>query len=117
MSLKWVAARALETGSYNYATSAEDSPATRSLAARISIVHDRALDALLPATLAADVELRTAAGSERVAHWRATDADPTTPGPRARTLNPDEAALEAKFKALAGDARGSLDELLAVLDA
>ena len=115
MSLRWVAARALEHGTYSYRSSADDSPATRALAERIEIREAPALDALQPATLAANVELVTTERTHRIEHRRAPTADPGTRGARGWTLLNDEAALREKFTVLAGDSLGQADEVLALL--
>ncbi len=102
MSLRWVLARALETGRYDAADAGTPSAIADALAARIDIVHDRSLEQL-PTELAASVELRAAGRLQRLDYRRDADGEPRSAGTRAWTRVLDPIALEGKLRMLAGD--------------
>ena len=101
MSLRWVTARAIEQGRYDAADAGTDSQVATQLAQRIEIIHAPMLDELQD-QLAADIELRSEAGIQRIEYRRGIDAEPSTPGPRGWTSTLDVIALEEKFLALVG---------------
>jgi 2-methylcitrate dehydratase PrpD len=67
MSVRWALARTLEQGSLDW-RHVDDEPATRRLAARISVYHDVALDSFSAQVLAANIELDT--GAVQRCEWR-----------------------------------------------
>ena len=108
MSLRWVLARALELGHYDYPEAVADSPSTLELAKKIKLLHDPALDALLPGTAAVNLEVHGAAGVRRIEYRRPSASDPEPHGaavsgvPRGWTATLDETALRRKFLRLIG---------------
>ena len=99
MSMRWVLARALELGHYDARDAGKASGIATALAERIDIVHAPSLDRLKD-TLAADIELRTRGGVQRIEYRRPLDGEPPTAGPRGWTRRLDLEALNAKFTAL-----------------
>jgi 2-methylcitrate dehydratase PrpD len=114
MSLRWVLARALETGGCEAPGFTAPSAVADEIARRIVVGHDPALDALQDAW-AADLELETDAGCARI-DWRRPMSDtPPTTGPRGWTAAPDDPALRAKFDRLAAGCPGLPASLAAIL--
>ncbi len=107
MSIRWVLARALELGHYEYPQAVADEASTLALAHRIELIHDADLDALLPATSSATIEVHIAGEVRRIDYRRPAAADPAAGGPATRrgwTATLDEDALYGKFERLLGDA-------------
>jgi len=111
MSLRWVLARALELGHYEYPDAVADQPSTLELAKKVDLIHDPALDALPPGTAAVNLEVHGARTVRRLEYRRPTGSDPPTRGTtvsgallRGWTATLDESALRRKFDQLIGPA-------------
>jgi len=111
MSLRWVLARALEQTAYEYPAAIAASEATAALAAKIDIVHESLLDASLPHTLCARIEVQTSVGVRSIDYRRPANADPDSPGPHGWSVRLDETMLGKKFDALS-DGYGSTSQVL-----
>ncbi len=107
MSLRWGLARALELGHYDYPDAVADNPSTIALAKKIELIHDPALDALLPETAGVGVEIYGSRGMRRIDYRRPSRSGRTTP--RGWTSELDEVALYRKFEQLAGPSSGTLE--------
>ena len=115
MSLRWVLARALELGHYEYPEAVADQPSTFELAKKIELLHDPALDALLPETASVNLEIHGSPGVRRIEYRRPSAADPLPRGTavgdvlRGWTATLDETALRRKFDRLVGPAPVGLE--------
>ena len=114
MSLRWVLARALEESAYEYPAAIAGSSSTAALAAKIDIQHARHLDALLPDTLSARIEVQTTAGVRSIDYRRPANGDPESPGPRGWSVTLDETMLGKKFAALSEGYASTAQVLLAM---
>jgi 2-methylcitrate dehydratase PrpD len=88
--------------------------ATTALAAKIEIEHDPLLDASLPHTLCACIEVHTRTGVRRIDYRRPSKGDPESPGPRGWSVTLDPTSLLRKFEALV-EGNVSTPEILAAM--
>jgi 2-methylcitrate dehydratase PrpD len=116
MSLRWSVACAVRNGRYDLEAT-QPNEATMALAQRIEIRHEPALDALLPQTLAADIEVLTKDGPTQLRYRRPAAKDPPATLPRGWTRSLDETALLAKFNALTRESPAISESLQALLAA
>jgi 2-methylcitrate dehydratase PrpD len=95
MSLRWVVARALELGRYDYPQAIIDRRSTMDLAQKIELVQKPAADSALPST---SVRVHARDGSTRaIVYHRSGVRDPENRGPRGFTRVLDELALRRKY--------------------
>jgi 2-methylcitrate dehydratase PrpD len=116
MSLRWSVACALRSGRYDMGA-VEPDEATLTLAQRIKIIHQPALDALLPDTYAADIDVLTDAGRSQLAYRRPANQDPPAGTARGWTRSLDERALLTKFNVLTRESPAISESLQALLAA
>ena len=109
MSIRWVLARALEAHAYAYPEAVAAAAATTALAAKIELEHDPLLDASLPNTLCASIEVHTRTGVRRIDYRRPANGDPESPGPRGWSVTLDAVRLREKFFTLAGGCTSTLE--------
>ena len=112
MSIRWALARALELGHYEYPDAVADEASTLALAKKIELLHDPGLDAQLPGSVGATIEVHTSSSVRRIEYRRPAGSDPDTHDPdtpRGWTVRLDEAALYRKFERLIGTATRALD--------
>ena len=114
MSLRWVLARALEDGAYEYPAAIAARASTAALAAKIHIRHEASLDKVSPQTLCANIEVQTSEGMQRIDYRRPATGDPDDGGPRGWTSTLDRLALNRKFVALS-DGCAQVPQLLQAL--
>jgi 2-methylcitrate dehydratase PrpD len=107
---------ALRSGRYDLGA-IEPDEATLTLAQRIEIIHQPALDALLPDSFAADIDVLTNVGRSQLAYRRPANQDPPAGAARGWTRSLDERALLAKFNALTRESPAISESLQALLAA
>jgi 2-methylcitrate dehydratase PrpD len=116
MSLRWVLARSLLLGCYQYPAAISNSPATLALAQKIELISDSRPGPETGGEFWTTLEIYVAGRLHAcIDHRRPVGADPTSPGPRGWTMALDEPALQAKFALLTDRARMD-PEHLRVLD-
>jgi 2-methylcitrate dehydratase PrpD len=106
MSLRWVVARALELGRYDYPEAIVDRPATLDLAQKIELVLDPVVDSADAAANRMIVEIHIRDGrTHAIEYSRSAIREPEHRGPRGFTRLLDELALRRKFDDLMAGTR------------